>query len=64
MWREREKKEDFGFLASPGDYTCPWSDVLHGLGDIRLLAGYWLLFADLHAREAVWPEANYTSACL
>lgn len=55
-----------------GDFDV-WSDpeiihahrvMLHGLCDIRLLAGCQLLFADLHARETVWPEARYTSACL
>lgn len=59
-----KKKEGFWCLAWPSDYTRPWSDVLHGLGDIRPLAGCWLLFADLHARETVWPEARDTSACL
>lgn len=58
------KKVDADVCSWPRDYTCPCSDVLHGPLDKKLLAGWWLLFADLHARETVWPEARCTSACL
>lgn len=60
----KKKKKDFDVCSWPRDYICPWSDVLHGLGDIRLLAGCWLLFTDAHGRETVWPEARCTSAFL
>ena len=51
----------FWCLVWPRDYTCLQSDASW---PVWLLAGCQLLFADLHARETVWPEAKYTSACL